>query len=91
MSALDWHPDTDLLLSCSTDRGCLVWSYDAHFKGLRPTLTVIKETKANIDASWNHRGDKFCVGAASGHVFIGSYSNSNKFWICNTICKFSKQ
>ena len=41
----------------------------------------MKETKANIDAAWNTRGTKFCVGAASGHVFIGSFSEANNFWI----------
>lgn len=76
-----------MLLSSSTDRGVLVWSYDKQFNGLRPTMAVVKETKANIDASWNHRGDKFCVGAASGHVFIGQFSTANNFWIGQTLSK----
>lgn len=48
---------------------------------MRPNLAVVKETKANIDGNWNHRGDKFCVAAASGNVFIGSFSEANNFWI----------
>ena len=87
ISALDWHPKTDLLLSASTDRGVLVWAYDAQFKGLIPGMANVKETKANIDASWNHRGDKFCVGAASGKVFIGTFSKANNFWIGQTLSK----
>lgn len=51
-------------------------------------MAVVKETKANIDASWNHRGDKFCVGAASGHVFIGQFSKANNFWIGQTLSKY---
>jgi len=74
VSALDWHGERDLLLSVSTDRGALVWNYDTQTGGLRPTMTAIKETKANIDGAWNTRGDKFCVGAASGHVFISYFS-----------------
>ncbi len=81
MSALDWHADKDLLLSVSTDRGALVWSADTATNGYRPTLAVIKETKANIDGAWNHRGDKFCIGSASGSVFIATFSTSNNFWI----------
>lgn len=68
-------------MSVSTDRGALVWGYEEEFKGLRPNLAVIKETKANIDGSWNTRGDKFCVGSASGHVFVSYFSSSNRFWI----------
>ena len=53
---------------------------------MMPNLAVIKETKANIDGKWNHRGDKFCVGTASGNVFVGKYSAANNFWICSPIC-----
>lgn len=81
MSSLDWHGDKDLLLSVSTDRGAIVWGFDQTFNNMRPTLAVIKETKANIDGAWNHRGDKFCVGAASGNVFIATFSKANNFWI----------
>ena len=41
----------------------------------------MKESKANIDGKWNHRGDKFCIGSASGNVFIGTFSKANGFWI----------
>ena len=83
MIALDWHPKTDLLLSASTDRGVLVWGFDAQFKGLRPTMCVVKEPKANLDATWNARGDKFAVGTASGNVFIGVYDKDQQFWIAD--------
>jgi len=65
VSSLEWHPVTNQLLSCSTDRGIIVWNYNPEGK-LMPQLCIIKEPKANLDASWNHRGDKFCVGTASG-------------------------
>jgi hypothetical protein len=59
----------------------LIWAVDSASKEYRPTLSVIKETKANIDGAWNHRGDKFCIGSASGNVFIASFSSVNNFWI----------
>jgi WD40 repeat protein len=48
---------------------------------------VVKETKSNIDAAWNHAGNKFCVGAASGNVFIGKFSTANNFWVAMPISK----
>lgn len=50
-------------------------------------MAVIKETKANLDGSWNKRGDKFCVGASSGHVFIATYSEDQNFWAGQQISK----
>lgn len=85
---MDWHPTTNLLLSASTDRGVIVWEDAADIKGMKPTLAVIKETKSNIDASWNHAGNKFCVGASSGNVFIGKYNDMNGFWVADAISKY---
>ena len=80
--SLEWHPKTDLLLSCSTDRGTIVWDKD-----FMPQMGMIKEKKANLDASWNHRGDKFCVGSSSGFVYVGSYFATNNFWVAHPLNK----
>jgi len=81
VTALDWHPKTNLLLSCSSDRGIIVWKEDVNVKKFMPQLCNIKELKANTDASWSHRGDKFVVGAASGMVFVGTYNEAVGLWI----------
>lgn len=52
---------------------------------LMPQLCNIKELKANTDAVWNTRGDKFAVGAASGYVFVGSYNKAVNLWIAQAI------
>lgn len=85
--SLDWHPVTNLLLSASTDRGVIVWEEATDINGLKPQLAVIKETKSNVDAQWNHAGNKFCVGASSGNVFIGIYDEMSAFWTAQSISK----
>jgi WD40 repeat protein len=72
--SLDWHPTTNLLLSASADRGVIVWNQEGQSANFTPQMGMIKEMKANLDASWNTRGDKFCVGSSSGFVYIGTYS-----------------
>ena len=52
-----------------------------------PQMGMIKESKANLDACWNTRGDKFCVGSSSGFVYLGTYSSSNNFWVAHSLCK----
>ena len=70
-----------MLLSCSVDRGVIVWDYNAELKKYNPTLCAVKELKANLDAAWNSKGDKFCVGASSGHVFVGKFNPDLGFWV----------
>jgi hypothetical protein len=48
---------------------------------------MIKEPRANLDAAWNHRGDKFVVGASSGNIYMGIYSKENNFWVAHAITK----
>jgi len=84
ITALDWHPVTGLLLSCSADRGIIVWKEDDN-KKMMPQLCNIRELKSNNDACWNYRGDKFCVGAASGHVFAGSFNKEVNLWIATSL------
>jgi len=87
--ALDWNSKTNLLLSASTDRGVIIWEENALIKGMKPQLSVIKETKSNVDAAWNSTGNKFCVGASSGNVFIGKYDEGLGFWVAAAISKCS--
>ena len=50
-----------------------------------PSLCNIKELKSNLDAAWNTEGNKFCVGASSGHVFVGSYDSDVQFWVATSL------
>lgn len=81
VTALDWHPLTGSLLSSSTDRGTIVWRDDKSKGQLLPQLSTMNELKGNTDACWNHRGDKFAVGAASGVVHIGSFNDTIGLWV----------
>jgi WD40 repeat protein len=73
-------------MSTSTDRGVIVWGEAQEANGaLKPQLAVIKESKSNIDGAWNHLGNKFCVGASSGNVFIGKFDDLQNFWVARTI------
>jgi len=85
VNSLQWHPKTNWLLSASTDRGIIVWKPDSQTKKLIPSLCNIKEQKSNLDGAWNSRGDKFCVGATSGHVFIGTWDEAVQFWVAVSV------
>lgn len=67
-------------MTCSSDRGIIVWR-EADDGDLHPQLVNIKELKANLDAQWNARGDKICVGSSSGHVYVGTFNADVNFWV----------
>lgn len=90
VSGLDWHPATDKLLSCSTDRGAIVWSFNDQLQALQPGLVMIKESKANLACQWNYRGDKFAVATASGNLFISVYDAQQNFWTSKNLSGLKK-
>jgi len=46
---------------------------------------MINEPRANLDAAWNHRGDKFVVGSCSGNIYLGRYNPDANFWVAHPI------
>jgi hypothetical protein len=56
-----------------------------------PQLGMCKENRANLDASWNMRGDKFVIAASSGCVYVGTYFAANNFWVAHTVSKSSNK
>ena len=52
-----------------------------------PQLGMIKEQRANLDAAWNHRGDKFAIASSTGCVYVGTYFAGNNFWVAHTVSK----
>lgn len=89
ITSLAWHPITHLLISVSADRGVIVWKQeDGEFK---PQLGMCKENRANLDAAWNTRGDKFVVASSSGCVYVGTYFEANNFWVAHTVSKSSNK
>lgn len=49
VSSLDWHKDTNRLLSASYDRSCIVWEQSAQSKFI-PQQCVTRELIANTDS-----------------------------------------
>jgi actin related protein 2/3 complex subunit 1A/1B len=80
VTSLHWHPGTDWLLSCSSDRAALVWKPNEVGK-MTPQLVIMKEKRANLDACWNMRGDKFLIGSSSGLVYQCFFEAGLKFWV----------
>lgn len=89
ITALDWHPETNLLLSASVDRGVYVWKPVPGSKTneFEPQIGMIKEKIANICAKWSKSGNKYVVGSSSGYIYVGYYNPNNNFWVAYPVNK----
>lgn len=78
ISGLDWHPETNKILSCSHDKTSYVWTY----KGNEWTFeNVVATTNLGyILCRWNKRGDKFCE-CTGNKVFIGYLNKESGWWM----------
>lgn len=79
VTAIDWHPQSSRILTCSQDRNAYVWTLKAD-GGWQPSLVLLRTNRAATSAKWNREGDKFVVGLAAGAVAVCSYEASNDWW-----------
>lgn len=62
MTALDWDPNYNRILSCSEDCNAYVWNYEDG-KWI-PTLVVLKIKRAALCCKWSPNGKAFAVGSS---------------------------
>ena len=79
ISGLDWHPETNRLLSCSYDKTSFVW--DLNEGKWIPSNVVITTKLGFLCCKWNKRGDKFCEGTSEKKLFIGYFSEKSNWWM----------
>lgn len=65
VEGLDWHWETNKIVSCSHDRQAFVWSLDEDGKKWKSGLVVLKTPLAAISAKWSPDGEcKICISRA---------------------------
>ena len=97
VSFLDWCPKRDLLLSCSHDRNCYVWSRsgpagDGAAAGggagaWSPSLVVLRLNRAVTCGSWAPSEKKFAVGSGAKSVSVCYYEPENNWYVSKLIKK----
>lgn len=87
VSGLDWSHATDQLVSCSHDRGAFVWNYDAQYRKWKPTLVVLRISRAAINVKWSPNGQKFAVTSGAKSVAVCTYQAAENWWVSKIIKK----
>ena len=84
VSAVDWHPITDKIVSVSHDKSIFIWTYDTSSNKWVEETVNFNQSKAILDVKWNVRGDKF-VCSTSITAGVGYFSKENNWWEVKTI------
>eukprot|EP01035_Chromulina_nebulosa_P019078 gene19078-24904_t len=80
ISAVDWNPVNNKIVTCSHDRNAFVWTYDSTSSIWRPTLVILCIDRAGLDVKWSLDGLRFAVTSGSKCVSVCSYEPSNDWW-----------
>ena len=91
VSAIDWSPVTNKIVSCSHDRNAFVWTYQPASRdepaSWKPALVVLRIDKAAIDVKWSLEGLRFAVTSAAKCVPVCTYEVANDWWVSKMIKK----
>ncbi len=87
VTAIDWAPETNRIVSCSQDRNAYVWEFDAQEKVWKPTLVLLRINRAATCAKWSPKENKFAVGSGAKTVCVCNFEEENNWWVSKQIRK----
>lgn len=71
VTAVDWAPKSNKIVTSSQDRNCYVWSQDEAEPGSwTPTLVYLRLSRSATCVRWSPNEDKFAVGSGEKSVCI---------------------
>ena len=85
ISAIDWSPVHNKIVSCSHDRTAFVWTFDNNI--WKPSMAILRIDRAALDVKWSPDGNKFAVASGKKIVPVCIYEESNDWWISMMIKK----
>lgn len=85
VSAIDWHPETNLIVTSGHDRNAYVWKLDGD--EWKPTLVILRINRAATSVRWCPTGRKFAVTSGAKCVPVCHFEAVNDWWISKMIKK----
>jgi len=85
VSAIDWSPVHNKIVTCSHDRNAFVWTYS---QGTwKASMAILRINRAALDVKWSPDGSKFAVASGAKVVPVCHYEGANDWWISKMIKK----
>ena len=80
--SVDWHPETNKIISSSHDKNIFVWSYEKDNDIWKPEIVIFKTKVSVLNVKWNKKGDKFTACTGCKLVGTGYFEKENNWWSC---------
>mmetsp|Transcript_8408 Transcript_8408/g.16992 ORF Transcript_8408/g.16992 Transcript_8408/m.16992 type:complete len:379 (+) Transcript_8408:1-1137(+) len=87
ISAIDWSPVTNLIVTCSHDRNSFVWTFDDKEGKWKPSLVILRIDRAALDVKWSPDGKKFAVASGAKCVPVCYFEAEHDWWVAKMIKK----
>lgn len=82
---LDWGAKTNRIVSSGEDRNAYVWVFEEASKEWKPTLVILRMSRAATCVKWSPSEDKFAVGSSSKLVSVCYFDKDQDFWVAKQI------
>lgn len=89
VSAIDWAPETNKIVTCSADRNAYVWNQEPDGTW-KPTLVSMRITRAATCVRWARNEKKFAAGSGAKLISLCHYDECDGWWISKHIKKSIK-
>jgi len=86
VSGIDWSSD-NMIVTCGHDRNAYVWNWDTATKAWKPSLVILRISRAATQVKWSPSGKKFAVASGAKLVPVCHYEPDNNWWVSNLIKK----
>jgi len=85
ISAIDWSPVHNKIVTCSHDRNAFVWSFkNGEWK---PSLSILRINRAATHVKWSPNEEKFAVASGAKAVSVCYFEEDNDWWVSKHIKK----
>ena len=85
VSAIDWAPKSNRIVTCSADRNAYVWNF---VNGVwKATLVLLRINRAATCVRWSPNEDKFAVGSGAKLISVCYFEEANDWWVSKHIKK----
>lgn len=79
VTAVDWSPVNNKIVSCSHDRNAFVWTFEPDMGAWKPALVILRIDRAALDVRWSFDGLRFAVTSGAKCVPVCTYEGVNNW------------